>query len=231
MARFLRTQSGLTLVEILIATVLVSVILGSVAVSYATALKFFNTLPQKARSMAEANLAMEYVTRKIPLANQVVVSSLRQQMSMRWDFRLVGTTFVANNTPADFSDDMWIKFAFIAGQREGEVELWREFNPASPDPNVAIVMGAGRTEEVQAGLDIFGDLNNTVFFTIERHPPFIHPNIAEPPLTICMGHGPQFLLFFAPCTTQGGSEPCTEGERMESLANVGMRSNPPQELI
>ena len=230
MARRLKTQCGLTLVELLLASLLVSVILGSLAVAHITALKFFNALPQKASGLKKANLAMESIARKIPLANQVVISGVRQRMSMRWDFSLSGTTFVPNYTPENFSDDTWIKYGFIAGQREGEVELWYELDPASPDPNAPLVMDPERAAEVQEGLDIFGDLNSNSFFGIEKIGPFIHPNEAEPSLTICMGHGPLFSVYFAPCATQGGSEPCVEGEKMEITATVGMRSNPPADL-
>ncbi|GEM_PF-2561047 len=125
---FLKSSRGVTLVEIVIAVLLISVIfLGSTTV-YVTALKFFNAVRDKSPQVY-GFLAAETVVRKVAVASEAIVNDsgssngastldadglnyvTGKQIKIRWDFTLADWTPL--NTPSNTADDTWVKYKII----------------------------------------------------------------------------------------------------------------------
>ncbi len=111
------------------------------ATVYATAYNFFSKAKNNT-GRVETLMVAETIARKIALANRVVIDSGGQQIRIRWDY--AAGTFAPRNTPSDFTDDSWIKYAIIGGKI-----YWRNEavggNPDDPAPAVGTT-GAGNSE-------------------------------------------------------------------------------------
>ncbi len=115
-------KHGFTLVEILIASLLASVVFLAVASSYVSGLKFLTTT-NNAKQLDPA-IAMHAMSKNIALANQITIQSVESdppvisgpQMTLRLDYKHVNGVPVIPLTPnytADTSDDLYIMYGFV----------------------------------------------------------------------------------------------------------------------
>jgi prepilin-type N-terminal cleavage/methylation domain-containing protein len=111
----LKNSRGLTLIEMVIAVVLSSLVMLAVASVFITAMRFFYAFYIENSQVAPL-YATEEVTRTISRANRVIVSSEKLQLNLRVD----------NNgvvTPVDYSDDAWVLFGLV--RDDAAVALYR----------------------------------------------------------------------------------------------------------
>ena len=113
MGKRLSGRSGLTLVELVVAGVLFSVVFLAAASAHVTAAKFFESAKQN-QGQVLGYAAMEHMTRKIGLANSAVVGNSGAELKIRWDYNQ--TTFAPLGTPKNYADDSWIKYRFVEGE-------------------------------------------------------------------------------------------------------------------
>ena len=113
MVTSLRRSGGFTLIEVVIAMMLLPIVFLAATTVYATATQFF--LKAKNNSgRIDALIAAETIARKVAMANMVTIDGTGQIISMRWDY--AANTFSPRSSPKDFTDDSWVKYAVIAGK-------------------------------------------------------------------------------------------------------------------
>ena len=133
----LRRENGVSLTELMIATILLSVVFLACISLYVSAMNFFKA--QKDRwARIDSFLAMEHMTRRIVLGNDILLNPGQKWVKVRWDY--TGDYFTPNRTPNNYADDQWLKYGIV-----GNTLRWRV--DATPDANVS-----GSDPEVQAGL-------------------------------------------------------------------------------
>jgi Tfp pilus assembly protein PilV len=124
----LRSSRGVTLIEVLMAGLLLSVVFLACASAYISTLKFFNALREKSGQLY-AFIGMEHVARRAELANDVMVNDggvanaeTGRQLKMRWDYTEDGAP---KNTANTVSDDTWVKYRII--EEPSGSGTWRLF--------------------------------------------------------------------------------------------------------
>jgi Tfp pilus assembly protein PilV len=161
----LRSSRGVTLVEILMAGLLLSVVFLACASAYITTLKFFNAVREKSGQLYTF-IGMEHVARRVELANDILVNDggvanagTGKQVKMRWDCAETGA---ANNTANNVADDTWVKYRIIedpSGSDPSGSGTWKLFwrtesaaggaatDVANSDPQVetALKLGSNST--------------------------------------------------------------------------------------
>ena len=133
----LKNNGGITLVEILIASSLASVVFLAVASVYVSGLRLLNST-QDVNSLDPA-LAMNLMSKNIALANQVTVQSIStagDQLTLRLDYNNNAGVPTIPKFTADTSDDFYILYRFIG------TALKTRFGAATPD------VAAGDTEVI-----------------------------------------------------------------------------------
>ena len=130
----MKNQLGLTLIETLIAGLLLSGIFISVTSIYITVLKFIDSEIKAAN--IDTLIAVETMTRKINLANNVLVNG-GNQLKLEIDNGDPGTISTA--------DDVWVKFGILGNSLRTKTE-------AVPDGDVSIA-----DPEVFPGLTVLDD--------------------------------------------------------------------------
>lgn len=121
----LRSAKGMTLIETLIAGLLLSGIFIAVTSIYISTLKFIDSEIKAAN--IDTLIAMETMTRKINLAYNVVVAG-DKQLKVEID----------PNDPATLSsaDDVWIKFGIVANSLRTKTEALPDGDVTIADPEV-----------------------------------------------------------------------------------------------
>ena len=170
-------NSGYTLIELIIATLLVMVIFIASTALYVTGVKFFNSM-SGANSNLDAFYAIEPMTRHINIGNFAVVTG--NDLSIRADYAPDGVT--CRNTPNNFLDDTWFKYRFIGNRLRYRTDL---VNAATPNNPGAPVNGAD--PEVVAGLVI----NNTAAFSMQNPSLQNNPDVVQ--ILLVTGAAPPFL--------------------------------------
>lgn len=135
----MKNESGLTILEFLVAALLISVVFLASTTVYVGAVKFFSDLRQNADSI-DSFILMENLTRKVTVANQVSVSDAGKQLKIRWDWQLIGGVWTPNNTPDVTTDDTWVKYRFLGASNDLRLR-WRSdatetTDVTNPDPEV-----------------------------------------------------------------------------------------------
>ncbi len=121
-------ESGLTLVELTIATLMLSTVFLGAASLYVSGIKFLNAT-QADTSQVQNTAGAEELTKRISLANEAYIDGAGVQLRLKGDYRL--GTYAPNNTPSDPSDDTWVKFRFIPYGTAGLSNLHWRADPAS----------------------------------------------------------------------------------------------------
>ena len=153
--RRIRNESGLTLVELTIATLMLSTVFLGAASLYVSGIKFLSAI-QADTSQVQNTASMEELTKRISLANEAYVDS-DLQLRLKGDYKI--GTYTPNNTPSDPSDDTWVKFRFIPSATAGLYNLhWRVDTAANPAQNVTSSDPVLITD-LQAGTSFFSLVN------------------------------------------------------------------------
>ncbi len=137
----LRKDQGFTIIELLIASVLLGVIMMSAISIYVAAQRFFNDLLDSNARTSSA-VAMETILRKAQIANTIVFDGPNSQIKLRLD---VTAASVPNRTPGVFTDDNWFKYRIVANGLR-----WRTDTVAA-DPTGAVDV-TGSDPELEANL-------------------------------------------------------------------------------
>ncbi len=152
----LRGSRGLTLIEILIAGLLLSVVFLASASAYITTLKFFNAVREKSGQIY-AFMGMEHITRRVELANDIMVNDggtanaeTGKQLKMRWDYNADGV--LNGDTANDVSDDTWVKYRFI--EEPVGSGTWRLFWRTDTAAAGSATDVANTDEQVETGLTL-----------------------------------------------------------------------------
>ncbi len=128
----LRHKRGMTLIELLVASLLISVVFLAASSLYISTLKLFKSAGQRAgggpgiSTETDAFIAMEHITRRLRLANRVIMGLdsdsanqstvlVSRQIKIRMDYN--PQTLVPNNSPVGTAyvktDDQWAKYRFV----------------------------------------------------------------------------------------------------------------------
>ena len=140
----LRKTNGITIIEILIASLLASVVFLAVASSYTSGLRLL-ALTRDAASLDPA-MAMNAMSKNIALANQIVIDPSYKQLTLRLDYINDGTG--VPTTPrytADTSDDFYVMYRFISGGLRTAYGLSaRNINGTDPEviPGLSVTDGS-----------------------------------------------------------------------------------------
>lgn len=128
---------GISIMELLIAAALVSVIFLGATVMYVSSLSAFRHMDEKEQEI-NIFLAMEYLCRRIGLGNQVELKPDGSQIKVRWDYADYQTPLgsPANGTPSDFSDDTFLKYRFINNALRFRIDSTLAGDVLSSDPEV-----------------------------------------------------------------------------------------------
>ena len=113
MAFRMKRSSGVTLIEVMIATLLLSVIFLGAAAFYVTALKFLNNVRENG-SQVYGLAALEHIAAKAQISNAVAIEDAGQTLKVRWDASFANGFFTPRNTPSNYADDVWVKYKIIA---------------------------------------------------------------------------------------------------------------------
>ncbi len=122
----LRKNKGFTIIELLLTTVLLTVIMASAISLYVAAQGFFNDLLTNSTLTSPA-IAMETIVRKAQIANTIIYDGTNNQIKLRLD---VNAASNPNRTPSDNTDDTWFKYRII-----GSDLRWR--TDSTPDTDVS----------------------------------------------------------------------------------------------
>ncbi len=103
---FPKKQNGITLTELLIAGILLSVVFVAATSLYVSALKFFKS--QTASADVNSLIALEHISRNIKKANDVAISGGGSQLKLR----------IEGSDPATQSvlDDQWVVYGVVSGK-------------------------------------------------------------------------------------------------------------------
>lgn len=159
MVALARDYQGVTLVELLIATALLSVIaLGASSIYIAGSRNLFTS--QSSVVQVGTYIAFEHMTRRIALANKLEVTSAGgapvalnvagPQLKLRWDYKTNETPNVSATGQAGTStntDDTWVKYLF-----SGTKLYWK--SAACCDPGAEGANATSADPQVQPNLTI-----------------------------------------------------------------------------
>ncbi len=199
-----KREQGLTLAELLIATLLMSVVFVGVTAAYISALKLFQRMQLNAgtggtlstKSTNDQFIALEHVVRRARLANSVVLgepgnlfdaavpTKTYQQAKFRLDYN--SATLTPNNSPvgttSDTSDDQWVKYRFVQVTPGVWKLLWRTDATVTTDVS-------GTDPEVQPNLKITS--SSSYFKTEAVTAPGTPPGAVSISLTTQVGDPPR----------------------------------------
>lgn len=106
-------QSGMTLIEILIGTILLSVVFLAGISIYVSCLKIF-AQAQSAATSTSTETQLIPIVKNIRQANYAFVSNGNTQLDIRVDLDMCGDTR-ATPTPSNAADDSWWHYRFVGG--------------------------------------------------------------------------------------------------------------------
>jgi prepilin-type N-terminal cleavage/methylation domain-containing protein len=148
-ARRFAACAGFTLMELMIASILLAVVLLSCTSIYITANRFLDSQERRWQQLGSF-LAMEHMARRIPLSNDIQVNSVAQWIKVRWDYRADYSDPL--NTPNIFTgadEDRWLKYGIICIAPSDCRLRWRVDTTAAADVSAA-------DAEVEANLVVDG---------------------------------------------------------------------------
>lgn len=116
----LLNERGITLLELLVASILMSVVLGGAAAIYVSGVRFLGQL--RTTTTASMPPSLNAITRRIDIANQVALSQGGSQLDLRCDCDFATLT-PQNATPYNPADDQWAHIRIVMGAPNGEVRM------------------------------------------------------------------------------------------------------------
>ena len=178
-------QRGLTLIELLITSILLSVVFLGAATAYVTALKLLYAM-RAGESQVYALTALERVVRTIQLSSEAVIGTLANpndtnHIWLRLDYadpvaftpngsRIVSAlrrftyrrrvpysyTTAGDGTAYDITDDRWVKFGIIPDPATGKFRLRWRIDPHVPNMFSSTPSVSDSDPEVEPGLVLAG---------------------------------------------------------------------------
>lgn len=166
----LRKNQGFTIVETLIASVLLGVIMMSAISIYVAAQRFFNDLLDNNARTSSA-IAVETIIRRAQIGNTIVFDAANNQIKLRLDF---SAAFVPNQTPGDFTDDTWFKYSIIGTSLRWRTDTTQATDVSAADPeletNLVLQNGSAFNTVNPSGAGVATVLN-IIFITQTGTPP------------------------------------------------------------
>jgi prepilin-type N-terminal cleavage/methylation domain-containing protein len=147
-------QNGVTLIELLVAVSLISVVFVAVTGVYISAKKVMGGLEGRDISLGGA-IAIEHMSRNIGLGNRVELLDGNKQVTVRWDYN---NSSAPLNTPNNFTDDRLLRYRFFSDN----TLRFQILSQTGPPP--ALV--AADASEVEPGLRLAGTVGTDSKFTI-----------------------------------------------------------------
>lgn len=127
---------GFTLMEVLVVSLLISMVfLGALAL-YMTGIKFLKTAQTKDIT-ALPIVAIGNMVERISLANDLQLNAGNKQLDVRLDNACPGGA--ALNTPSNFADDAWWHYRFVAGSLVGLCDGVQGTNLTGAEPQIVSV--------------------------------------------------------------------------------------------
>lgn len=117
----LRSRAGMTLLEILLTGMMMSVLFLGVTTAYVTVLKFLNT--EKTAGGTNTLLALEQISRDINVANDAIVDAGGSEVMLRIDRNFPSTS--------QTTDDVWVIYRFIGNRLRWKTTAPGVVNPTS----------------------------------------------------------------------------------------------------
>ncbi len=151
-------ETGLTLVELTIATLMLSTVFIGATSLYVSGIKFLNAT-QADTSQVQNTAAAEELTRRISLANEAYVDDAGVQLRLRGDYQL--GSYTPNNTPSDPSDDTWVKFRFIPANPNSLSNLHWRTDPATESVRNVTQLDPVLITGLRTGFSFFSLANST----------------------------------------------------------------------
>ena len=130
-------RSGVTIMEVLVATGLISLVFLGATVMYVSSQKVFVGMSKKEHEIS-GFLAVEHMARRIGLGNEAVVTPSGDQVKVRWDYADYDTPLgtPADGTPHDAADDTWIKYRIIGESLRFRIDPAGTGDVSASDPEV-----------------------------------------------------------------------------------------------
>lgn len=128
----MRNARGVTLMELIVAMSVFSVVFIGVTAMYVSGYKSFKSLGTKENEIA-ALVALEHMTRRIGLGNNAEISDGGAQIKVRWDYAEYPSPL---NTPGDYADDTYIKYRFIDGRLRYRIDATSGADVSASDREV-----------------------------------------------------------------------------------------------
>ncbi|MCG3176030.1 MAG: hypothetical protein MOGMAGMI_00968 [Candidatus Omnitrophica bacterium] len=101
------SRRGYTLVELMIAMVLLGLVMAGASGVYVAAQRFLNGMINNDVRVVTPSLALEAIIRRTKAANQIVFDAGNNQIKLRTD---------PNRTPENTADDVWFKYRVIGSR-------------------------------------------------------------------------------------------------------------------
>lgn len=105
-------RQGFTLVELLVAVLLLGLVLAGASSVYVAAHRFLAGIINNHVRVITPSLALETMARRARIANRAVLDAVNNQIRLRID---------PARTPLNLADDVWVKYRFI-----GDRLRWRQ---------------------------------------------------------------------------------------------------------
>jgi prepilin-type N-terminal cleavage/methylation domain-containing protein len=147
-------QNGVTLIELLVAVSLISVVFVAVTGVYISAKKVMGGLEGRDISLGGA-IAIEHMSRNIGLGNRVELLDANKQVTIRRDY---SSSTAPLNTPSNTTDDSFIRYRFFSDN----TLRFDTHGPALPVSTLVL----STAPEVEPGLRLIGTLGTDSKFTI-----------------------------------------------------------------
>mgnify|MGYP000858220258 CR=1 FL=1 len=120
-------RKGFTLVELLIAMVLLGMVMAGASSVYVAAQGFLNGIINNDVRVITPSLALEAVIRRAKTANLVVFDAGNNQIKLRVD---------PNRTPDNIADDVWVKYRVIGARLRWRQDALEAGDVGGGDPDV-----------------------------------------------------------------------------------------------
>ncbi len=164
-------RKSFTLIELLIAIVLLApIILAATSVDIASR-RFFAAIREQTHAQDEVKIAMEHMVKNFVQTHEIYDFGL---VSTCDDFYTIGVRLDPNSTPGDINDDIWIVYRYVATAAPlGEIWYYPDAAsaPGTPPPPLGACWGSWMNHDALGNYEviateIFVDGTSPAMFTV-----------------------------------------------------------------
>ncbi len=109
----MRTKNGVTLLELMIATLMIALVFAVAISLYSTGSRFVSSQNTNSDPTTNATVILEDIAKRISICNQSTYDSGTGTLHLRCDY--TAGTYTPRNTPSNFADDAYWHYRFFNG--------------------------------------------------------------------------------------------------------------------